>query len=128
MAINYTRAVALANRLISANGRSVTVQQLSAVAADPTKPWLGTGTPTVSATSVVSAVFVPLSSAQDLGKSLVDEALLKDAEQVLLVAANGTDLTTFHMILDGSVRWKITGVRELKPGPTVILYAFGVAR
>ena len=129
MAANTARQIALAQRLITKNGRSVTFQRLSATAADATKPWKGPGTPTVAQTQAVDAVFLPANGSVDLGKLGIDKELLKRVEQVCMVAGiTGTDLSTFSTILDSSSRFKIDWYRELKPSDGVVLYVFGVSR
>lgn len=126
--MDYARAVALAQRLINKNGRTITIDRLSAVALDVNKPWKGPGAPTVAATVSPKAVFLPHASLSDLGLFAPDDELLKRAEQVALLAADGTnDFTTFHRITDTTM-YRIDWVRALKPGDTVILYAIGVCR
>lgn len=128
---DYARFVALAQRLIEANGREITVQKLDATPEEEAKPWNGPGEPTVDEDEEVETYAVNLSHAStvDLGALGIDEDLLKRVERVLLVAANGTDeLDTFQQILDGEETWGIDWVRTLKPGPTTILYVFGVKR
>jgi len=127
--VDYVRSLALAQRLITANGRTVAVQKLSSTPADVNKPWEGTTLPTVATTVSPKAVFVPHTGAGDLGKYLVDEELLKRCDQVVLIAYDGTnDLGTFTQVQDGGSTWKIVWVRELKPGDLTILYAIGVSR
>jgi len=125
--MDYARAVALAQRLIDKNGRGITVQQLSATPADANKPWKGAGAPTVAAQATPKGVFVP-ASGNDLSSFGIDNELLKRVEQVVLIAADGTNaFDEFHRISDG-VLFKIEWVRVLKPGDTVIIYAMGVKR
>jgi hypothetical protein len=127
--MDYARAVALAQRLIDKNGRTITIDQLSSVPVDANKPWKGPAVPTVAATASLKAVFLPVSSASELGLFAKDDELLKRVEQVALIAADGVnDLTAFHRITDVGSFWKVDWTRELKPGPTTILYAIGVKR
>lgn len=129
MAENTARQVALAQRLIEKNGRGVTFQRFSATAADPDKPWKGPGVPTVAQSQATSAVFLPANGAMDLGSLGIDKELLKRVEQVCLVAGiDGTDLSAFTAILDGSSRFKIDWFRGLKPSDATVLYVFGVSR
>lgn len=127
--MDFNRAVALAQRLINKNGRTVDLLKLDATAADADKPWKGAGTPTTADTYTGKGVFLPVSSLQELGKYLVDEELLKKCDQVAMMAGGaGKDLTTFHQFVDGSVKWRIEWARELKPADITVLYAFGVCR
>jgi hypothetical protein len=126
--MDYARAVALAQRLINKNGRTITVEQLSSTPADPSKPWKGPGAPTVAASATPKAVFLPVSSASELGLFAKDDELLKRVEQLVLLAADGVNaFDEFHRIND-TVVYRIDWVRALKPGDTVILYAMGIKR
>lgn len=127
MATDYTEFAQLAQELISENGRTVTLQKLDATAADASKPWKGAGAPTVAQSKAVPAVFVP-PSGSGLGRDIVKEELLDRVEQVALVAPTDVSLEDFHTILDDGVRWNIDWAQVLKPGPTVVLYVFGVKR
>ena len=128
--MDFDKAQVTAERLITANGRSVVIQRLSSTPEDAAKPWNGPGAPTVVQRVVINASFVSDANSQTtgFGKYLVDEALLKSVEQVALVAGRKTDLTPFHVILDGAIRWKIVWVKELKPADTTVLYVFGLKR
>lgn len=126
--MDYAKAVALANRLINKNGRSVDVQRLSATASDPARPWKGAGTPTVAQTVTAKAVFLPVSSLKELGMTAVDDELLKRTHQVALLAGNSVDLNAFNAFIDGVSRWRIEWVVTLKPAGIILLYAFGVSR
>lgn len=125
---DFVKAAALALKLIEKNGRSVSIQRLDGTAADPNKPWKGTGTPTVAQSVTTPAVFLPHASTVDLGILGVDEELLKRIEQVAIVPGNAVDLMTFHQFLDGGTTWKIDWVRELRPATIPVLYVFGVKR
>lgn len=126
--MDYARAVALAQRLINKNGRTITVQQLSSTPVDANKPWKGPNAPTVLASATPKGVFLPVSSLNELGLFVADDELLKRVEQVVLIAADGTNaFDTFHRVSDG-VLYHIDWVRTLKPGDTVILYAMGIKR
>ena len=127
MATDYTEFSQLAQELIAENGRDVTLQKLDATATDASKPWKGAGAPTVAQSKAVPAVFVP-ASGSGLGRDIVKEELLDRVEQVALVAPTDVSLEGFHIILDDGVRWNIDWAQVLKPGPTVVLYVFGVKR
>lgn len=122
-----TDFVALAQRLIAAKGRSCSLVKMAAAAADPAKPWNGPGTPTEKERVDVVACFVPPSGA-DLGRSFISEEQLKRCDQVALIAPGEQDYATFGVLADEAVRWKVEWVQVLKPGPLVLLYAFGVKR
>lgn len=127
MATDYTEFVTLAQTLIAENGRLVKIQQLSSTALDPSKPWKGPGSPTVTTERELMAVFVP-ASGSGLGKDIVKEELLNRVEQVALIAPTDIGLANFNMILDAGSRWNIDWAQELRPGPLTVLYVFGVKR
>lgn len=127
MATDYTEFVQLAQELIAENGREVQIQKLDATAVDTSKPWKGPGAPTVAASRTLPAVFVP-ASGSGLGRDIVKEELLDRVDQVALVAPTDIGLADFHVVLDEGVRWNIDWAQELKPGPTTVLYVFGVKR
>lgn len=124
MLIDYAELVAVAQSLISATGRQVTFQRLSTTAADLTKPWNGTGSPTVQVSATLFATFVP-ATGSGFGREFVSEEMLKRVEQVCLVAPNANNMSTFNTIVDGAT-WGIEWVYELKPGATTLLWAIGV--
>lgn len=126
--MNYAKAVALATRLINANGRSTTLQRLSSTPVDANKPWKGPAVPTVMQSVITVGLFAPPFNNESLGKEFIRDELLARCENVLLVATNAVDLTTFTSVLDSSVRWNIEWCQVLQPGATVLLYAFGIKR
>lgn len=117
----------LAVRLIDKNGRAITLQTLSGAAADPNKPWLGAGAPTVSAAVDTKAVFLP-ASGNDLGKIITSKELLASVEQVALIAPHASLLEEMTVMLDDGKVWKVEWVQVLKPGDQICLYLFGVKR
>lgn len=126
--MDYVKATALALKLIQKNGTAISVQKLSATAADATKPWKGAGTPTVDQSVNTHGVFLPHASTQDLGVFGIDDEMMKRVEQVALVPGQATDLSTFHQLTRGGVAYKIDWFRALKPADITVLYAFGVKR
>jgi hypothetical protein len=126
--MDYARAAAKAKRSIEKSGRDATFERLDATAADADKPWKGPAAVTVAQSVTQKSVFLPHNGNEDLGKFFVSDDLLKRCEQVLMTFVGATDLTGFHRVKDGNVVWKIEWVRELKPGPSSLLYAMGVSR
>lgn len=126
-ALDYNELVLVAQELIADTGRAITLQKLSATAADVNKPWNGPATPTVSTSVNTVGTFVP-HQGSDLGKTLVSEELLARCEQVLLVAPTQSDISEMNFVVDTSIKWKIDWVQVLKPGATIVLYVFGVSR
>ncbi len=124
---DFVALAATAERLIEANGRSVTVTKQGATAADPNKPWRTTPTPVAGSVTGL-AVFVAPSS---LGYVVENVDNVKRAEQVALFAANndgGSTLEDFDVIIDGGTTWKILRAEVLQPASTRLLYMFEVSR
>lgn len=132
--VNYVKLAALAQKLITANGRELQVIRNARTPTDPTKPWRGNTTPRNPPDEVydVFGVFVPLTSSKrflGIEQILVDEN--KRPQMSVLIAAQGIDkdLSEFDEIIDddGS-HWAITNGQMLRPGATRMVYAFGVRR
>lgn len=136
MAINYARLQTIANKLITENGRSITLIKQNRTAADPAKPWRGAADlPLETAGTPVTAVFVALADSKTLGQfSFAQEGTIHkaDSDQFFVsgkaIVDAGIDLTEYDTIQDGTEVWRITSVDELKPGSTVLLYYLNVSR
>lgn len=129
--VDYTRLLATAQRLITANGRSVTLVQFDTTLSDSDRPWLGPADARSApeATLAVDAVFVDPGSAAKLGLDFVVDDLLKRAEQVMILSAGADeDLSPYQEVIDGSTRWKITQTQVLRPADTTVLAFIGVRR
>lgn len=117
--------VELAIELINENGRN-TVFKVPGNITDSDKPWQGSSAALV-AIATQKAVYVPISDRKKLGIEFIPESLLKTCNEVLLVAAESADLTPTSMITD-TLEFRVAWCYALKPGDTVILYAFGITR
>jgi len=128
-ALDYDEFTTLALELIRDTGREITIEKLLAAPQDEDKPWRGVGTDgqTVEASVDTFGTFVP-PSGTDLGQIVTDKELLKRVEQVVLVPGNEEPIELYTSILDGGSRWKIDWAQVLKPGDTIVLYAFGIKR
>lgn len=124
---DWTSVLTTVKRALDRSGRNISIQRLSGVAADSTRPWRGAATPTVATTHTVRACFVPPSS-DDFARSIASDDMLATVEQIALVEPNGIELESFDTILDGGLRYAIKWAWVLKPGSTILLYAFGVKR
>lgn len=119
---------------VAAKGRSVTFIKLETTPADSDKPWRGAADPrTTPADSLsTSAVFVPLSSASNLGLSTKSEELVKRTRQVAIVALGSEsteDLEDYQELIDSDgSRWRITFIETLKPADVRIMHFVGVGR
>lgn len=125
--VDFTKIAALAERLIEANGRSVTVTQQGSIPVDATEPWRGQNSAPQD-TAVGEAVFVDSSNS---GYGMLNIDNVKRGNKICLFAANnatGKNLEDFDTITDGSSAWKIVRTEVLEPGATRILYMFEVSR
>lgn len=127
MAINYTSILATAQRLINANGRTVSVIRLSRALDDAGKPWRGTANPrtTPDATQSLKGVFVSAGSATDLGfLTEVPETIALEHKFMITAAVTGVELEDYDEVVDDSKYYKIVRCQKLQPGDTALLYFF----
>lgn len=126
--MNYVRLAALAKRLIEANGRTVTFNQL-AVSSDPATPWRADA-PAIAQTVTQKAAFVSL-SARHLGIELTQDQLnLRANEMVMAGTADSlsVDMLRINQIVDGTETFAVQWVQTIKPGDTAVFYAYGIKR
>lgn len=128
--VDFVRLLATAQRLITANGRSVTFIRHDQTDPDAAKPWEAPVDPraTPDATLVVDVVQVNLADATKLGMTTEQSDLFTKSEKILIVAAGATDLLQFQEVLDDSTYWKITTIETLQPGSTIVLSFVGIRR
>lgn len=136
---DFVKLAATAKRLVEGSARSVTFFKANRLPADAAKPWRGpeSGDPVAleggATLEDVLACFVP-ATGSGLGFDAMDRpgTLIRDAQQFALVAAtslpDGTDLSEFDSIEDGSTVWKIVHVAELHPADTGLLWSVAVTR
>lgn len=124
--VNYASFRSLAERLIEANGRSLSlVRRDQDNPTDPAKPWRDS-TEAAEITVVVQGVFI------DFEKEDFDGSLVRRGDKRILVAdqsvideggsAANLNIEDYDHILDGTVRWKILGVKVIEPGDTRIMF------
>jgi hypothetical protein len=125
--MDQDKIIATVQRLISKNGRGVTLQRLEG-AVDPAKPWRGAATPVAAFSVQAVGVFLP-ASGEAFGQAIVSMDLLARADEVLMVApVAGQDYTTINQIVDRTLTWAVQWVHALQPSDKVLLYAMGVKR
>jgi len=120
MALDYNRLAAMAQRLIDANGRSITLRKFSRLPLDPDRAYLGSNPAGADfETLAVEGVLVDYTERE----LLADEG--KRGAQRLLIAALDTDpsvIQTFDQaVIDGAV-WKLLSITVYKPGAKVLCY------
>ncbi len=129
--VDFAPLIATAQRLISENGRSVTLVEFDSAPADGSKPWKGAADPRAvpDAELTLDAVFVNPGGATSLGLSLETSDFIKRSEQIMIISPGASvDLTEFEEVLDDAVTWKIQGMEILKPGAEVVVAFIGVRR
>jgi hypothetical protein len=121
MAIDYVKMAATAQRLISTNGRIITLLKF-APSTDIQKPWRGPNPVLPLATLDRSAVTVSVSLLK-LGQTQVSDDLLKRVTDVAWVACDGEDLIGYDAIIEDGKQYSIEWVQQLKPA-TIPLVAY----
>ena len=114
---DFAALAATALRLITANGRAISIRKVTTAAPpDADKPW-EPGSESVADTATIG-VFL------DTERSFITGELLPTDQSTLLIAADGLAVTPLNKdrIVDGSEIWEITNVATLQPGDTVLLY------
>ena len=134
MGINYTKSQAVALRLLTENGRPVTLLKFSTSPDDLNKPWKGsTGLETLT----VTAVFTDPVSEKDLGAAeIVMEGGHKSGKKIAFIAAgenldaNGApiDLAEYDQLIDGGRTYKMEEIHTLAPGNIPLMYEVRLAR
>ena len=135
MPINYAKAQATALRLLTDNGRTVTLVKYDTDPDDPNKPWKGAeGVTTITAT----AVFTDPVSEKDLGSSeaIGDVHSVKQGQQIAFLAAsenldeNGlpVDLSEYDQLIDRGLAYRMIEIHTLSPGATALMYEVRLER
>lgn len=126
MAFNYVSFQNLAERLIEANGRTLSlVRRDQGNPIDPAKPWRGS-TEADEITVVVKGVFTEFEK-EDFDGTLVrrgDKRVLVAAKSVTDEGGNAANLKIedYDHILDDGVRWKIMRAELIEPGNLRIMF------
>lgn len=125
MAIDYVKMAAIADALISANGKPVTFKRQSQTPADATKPWRGAGAHVEDLTVNAIAVVIPNDEIDD------KEAMRRgDATAYIAASTFGTgnpftaaDLVSIDSMVDNEgYTWHVHGVKIINPGAIRVLY------
>jgi len=127
MAKDYISVADTALRLVQEAGRLVTFRKFLNTLDDVNKPWATSPALRTGATEVqLWAVSVHPTDINVLGIRIRDDDLLKHVREVLIIAP-GTyqgDLKEFQEVDDGTRRFRISVMEQLRPaGVTVLWYA-----
>lgn len=117
MAFDYSKILAVAERLIADFGRDVTLRRRGTVPIDPEN----TGEPTeyITPDLTVRAAVVEFSS------SLVANGSVERGDKRVLIAGNqtpGERIETDWEMIDGSVNYRVIRSMEVAPGDTRVIY------
>ncbi len=128
--VNYNKTYLKARRRTAKYGRAITFVQLDGTPTNPSRPWLSNtdvrATPV--ATLETDGVFVEPESLERLGKQRQANEFVESAEQVIIVAHNGS-LGHFDEVIDSDgSQWKIANKQELAPGDSKIIHYVRVQR
>lgn len=127
---DYVKLAATAKRLINKSGRKITLVKSDLVPVDVDKPFLG-NMPQESLLETIG-VFVPANSIRQynlmgLGHGVgYDDFVEKSSQFIILYSEK--DLSGYMEVIDGGVRWGVTGLQMLQPGDTLLLCLLGVKR
>ena len=124
MSKDWTKTVALADRMITNFGRTITLAKLATTPATTGEPWQAATTPPALGALVDQRECkgVATGRLQSLG-----EDFLKGLDNVIAVAGN-FDPKGYDVIVDGESRWRVVRIETLKPGDVAILHFFGVTQ
>lgn len=126
----------LAVRLITANGRPITIVR-STVNQNTTQPWrVDAGgpeplkTPTVGAFFSGESVDLLIATLQAIGAPEGARTSVGARETICLIPAKGLnfEIRPKHTIEDGADTWEIKDVQVIRPGPTAIMFSCTLGR
>lgn len=126
MALDYASFRLLAERLIEANGRDLSlVRRDQGNFTDPAKPWRGS-TEADTITVIVKGVFIEFEK-EDFDGTLVrrgDKRILIADKSVIDEGGSAVNLKIedYDHVLDAAVRWKIITAVLIEPGDTRIMF------
>jgi hypothetical protein len=119
--VNYASLSNTALRLVTENGRSMTLRNKSEGTYNP-----NTNTITGSSATDESVIGV----VRDYSKVQIDNQNIKVGDKIVMLAAQGIagNVDQDSIIIDGPDEWYVISVEEIKPGDTILLYTLQVRR
>ncbi len=125
MALDYPKLAAVADRLISQNGKSCTFKRQSNTPADSSKPWRGAGANVSDLTITAFAVVIP-------NDEIDDKEAMRRGDATAYVApstfGNGDPFTAADLVMIDTMvdnegyTWRVRGVKIINPGALRVLY------
>ena len=126
---DYVTIADTALRLVKEAGRLVTFRKFLNTLDDVSKPWATSPALRTGATEVqLWAVSVHPTDINVLGIRIRDDDLLKHIREVLIIAPGiyQGDLKLFQEVDDGTRRFRISVMEQLKPAGTTVLWFAGI--
>lgn len=127
--VDFVKLAGVATRLITANGRTISLVK---PAEDQVQPWEN---PVGSATETPAfGAFVPPNTVRQFGLTALGTGsefrdLIQQSEQIIIVTPQeDVDYGSFTNVLDEGVQWGIIGSQTLRPGTVTLLGFLGVRR
>ena len=135
MTYDYSRAVRLADRLITRFGRSVSLIKPTVTLAQPSRPWKG---PIVDEdfpetidefkAVVTTPNQVRIFQLSALGDASTFENLVRFSERLYILFPGEAIVPEYTHVLDEGVRYGITGTQVLRPGSLNVVAYLGARR
>ncbi|MCP4897716.1 MAG: hypothetical protein GY906_12150 [bacterium] len=121
--VDFIKLAATAQRLINANGRSVSIVKHGKTPSDMNKPWRGESTPVIATVTGIAS-FVPMQQIEN------NDGVRRGTDYALFAADDdgGNELEDFDVIIDGGVTWQILDAKLINPASKRIMYQFEVKR
>ena len=124
MAIDYAKLARTAQRLITGNGRDITITKKDRDVKNELEPWRPVR-PTDTTIGPFKAVIIPFEE-----KDIEDGLVRRGDRRCFLAALDTTTnlIEEFDEIVDATEVWKIAAINVLNPGATRILYDLTLRR
>ncbi len=122
---DFAKLQKTADRLITANGRAVTLRKRDRGTADPATPWRGPSIPGTDITVMAIAVIL------DFDEDTIDGTLIRRNDKRALVAELDVnpagasvihEIETFNTLVDGADTWHIERIKLLQPSTEKLFY------
>lgn len=115
MSAFYNSLAKTADRLIKSKGQAATLRLHTEESGD--KPW----NPKQSSSNDYSVIAVVLTAVQ-VARSYDDQTFTRTSQKYALISAKSEIPKLDGLLIIGQDQWKITGIDDLNPGGTMLLY------
>jgi hypothetical protein len=122
---DYTKIIAVADKLIKRFGRQVTIYLVASAPANPLKPWRGEDT---AATGKLEGIWAAIVTWEDDD----DKGAVRAARKVALIPATQIPLNNgeyYNTLIDDDASvWHLRDCDVIKPGASRVLYIYTCER